>query len=207
MNATKIQPLRKATRHTIVLLLALFSATIVITGPWSPPHAKAASPELERLTLEGTWIGNLDASGNIDPNVVRMTAIPLDPTNQRVSLQLQNSGEDPNFGGIAEALLGAPATSRTDFWGEAVRTGPRSFNFSIVAHAINQGVMTGTSFQPVYTEVVSGTIVFIDRTTIRRTATAAFFAPDQNPLEDTPIVCSPFESTLRRLAVTPPCAF
>ena len=59
-------------------------------------------------------------------NTIRLTAISLDRRNRKVSLQLQNVAEDPNFGGLVEAALGSPATSRTDFWGEAVRTGSRT---------------------------------------------------------------------------------
>ncbi|MBI4583992.1 MAG: hypothetical protein HY717_08215 [Planctomycetes bacterium] len=198
-------------KNYIVFLLGIVVLGLGVAWSVVPASGHGDGERKERCALAGTWIGTLGEA------TIRLTAIPQDPANRRVSLLYQNVTEDPNFGGLVNQILGSPVTSRTDFRGEAVRTGPRTFDYTRVAHAINENkVSVGfpPQFKVVYIELVSGTIEFTDCDTIEMSLTAAFFSADQDPFgEEPPIVCSgpggafpgPFVSTLRRMHPVPPC--
>jgi len=197
---------------TVKKFIAFVGVVVLGLGvAWSVVPVSGHGEHGERCTLAGTWIGTLGKA------TTRLSAIPLDPSGRRVSLLYQNVTEDPNFGGLVKQILGTAVTSRTDFQGEAVRTGPRTFDYTRVAHGINEDEVSASfppQFEVVYIEVVSGTIEFTDSDTIEMTLTAAFFSADQDPFgEEPPIVCAgpggafpgAFAGTMKRVHTVPPC--
>jgi hypothetical protein len=198
-------------KRSRVVVATLLILGLAVGATWSV--VSAGFNDANRLRLEGTWRGTVDISGDEGLLTVLITAIPLDPTNRRVSLQLQNVREDPNFGGLVKYLTGLEVTHETDWWGEAVRTGPRTFDFTLMRHNtdvnayVPNPVPPGGTFKQVYVAVSSGTMELTSPTTMVRTLTVGYFHPSQNPFEEAPLYdCGgPYTSTLERIPVVPPC--
>ncbi len=189
-------------------VVVIVSLGIAIT--WGVVSAGGDASE-GRYRLEGTWIGTTP-----DGEIVRLTAIPLDPANQRVSLQISNVSADPNLNGLVEQVTGIPVTFASDYWGEAVRTGPQTFNFIAVRHAFNEDIITpkeppdiGGNFEQVYILTSTGMIELTGPETMERDIWVSYYFPGQNPFGDPPFSCSgPSTIEMTRVPVIPvpsPC--
>src|SRR5262249_11813560 len=124
-------------------------------------------------------------------------------SNEAVSLLLTVAGDDdPTFGGrFPNAKL------IRNVHGEAVRTGPQTFRFTLLGTGVD------AKNQIVYFLRASGARVFTDCQTYHGMGTVAFFAPSQdrdhsgviNPSE-TPVWCYACTSLMHRLTFVDPCS-
>jgi hypothetical protein len=147
--------------------------------------------------LEGTFI--LEGAGGIH---VLDLAIPLDSANERMALSHDLADYDVTLGGLLPT-----ATRYTTAHGEAVRAGPRSFDYTLHSWGLDE------SNRRVSLLVSSGTKVFRDGDpdTYDTVCTLAVYLVDQDADGDglpdageIPIVCVPVELTGRRMSVLPP---
>jgi hypothetical protein len=151
----------------------------------------------ERCRLEGTFI--LEGGG---VHVLDL-AIPLDLANERVALIHNLADYDVTLGGQLPT-----AVRYSTAHGEAIRTGPRSFDYTLHFWGLD------SSNGRVSLVVSSGTKVFRegDCDTYDTECTLAVYlvgqdadgdgAPDAGEL---PIACVPVELTGRRMNIVPPC--
>ncbi len=147
-----------------------------------------ARPRREkRCRFEGVFI--LDGTGGVH---VLDLAIPLDSANNRVALQHDLADYDVTLGGQLPT-----AVRYSTAQGEAVRTGPRTFDYTLHFWGLD------SSNRRVSLVVSSGTKLF---------RTLAVYLPSQDVDGDgfpdageMPIACVPVTLTGRRMNILPPC--
>ena len=149
--------------------------------------------------LEGTFI--LEGTGGVH---VLDLAIPLDSATDRVALVHDLADYDVTLGGLLPT-----AVRYTTAQGEAIRTGPRSFDYTLHFWGVD------SSNRRVSLVVSSGAKVFREGDcsvydTVGGTLAVYLVGQDANGdgLPDdgeTPVACVPIELTARRMRVLPPC--
>ncbi len=153
----------------------------------------------EVCRLEGVFI--LEGTGGVH---VLDLAIPLDPATDRVALVHDLADYDATLGGLLPT-----AVRYTTAQGEAIRTGPRSFDYTLHFWGVD------SSNRRVSLVVSSGAKVFREGDcgvydTVGGTLSVYLVAQDANgggPPDDgeTPVACVPIELTARRMSILPPC--
>lgn len=143
--------------------------------------------------LDGAWFGVMPAWG------LTWTAVYDSDSHWAGTLSVRLIGGDPTLGGAfpnAESLSGSTGT-----W---VRTGRRTFDYTMIHYALAAGGQ-----QPVFLLKNSGSVVVTgDCDRLELTShTLAFYDPTQDPFDDDPFLCFPdgSGSTARRIPVEPPC--
>jgi hypothetical protein len=155
--------------------------------------------EAQVCRLEGTFI--LGGTGGVH---VLDLAIPLDAANDRIALVHDLADYDVTLGGL---LPGAVRYSTAQ--GEAVRTGPRSFDYTLHfwgLDAANRRVsLVVSSGAKVFREGDCGIYDTVG-------GTLAVYLPAQDSNGDgfpddgaTPVACVPIELTAHRMRILPPC--
>src|SRR4051794_11946120 len=106
--------------RNVFLASGVLVASIAVAVPSS--QATPTAHNSHRVRYEGTWMGTT----SLGVHSIE-TATSLDPNNDRVAMVF-TATTDPTFGGQF------PTADRiSNFHGEAVRSGPRTFNFMKVA--------------------------------------------------------------------------
>ena len=153
----------------------------------------------ERCRLEGSFI--LEGTGGVH---VLDLATPLDTTNDRVALNHDLADYDVTLGGLVPT-----AVRYTTAQGEAIRTGPRSFNYTLLFWGLdgaNRRVsLVLSSGTKLFREGDCGTYDTVE-------GTLAVYLVGQDADGDgvpdageDPVACVPVELTARRLSIRPPC--
>jgi hypothetical protein len=153
----------------------------------------------QRCRLEGTFI--LEGTGGVH---VLDLAIPLDSANNQIALAHDLVDYDATVGGMFPT-----AVRYSTAQGEAVRTGPRSFDYTLHFWGLD------SSNRRVSLVLSSGTKVFREgdcRTYDTVGGTLAVYRVEQDADGDgvpdageTPVACVPVELTARRMSIVPPC--
>jgi len=153
----------------------------------------------KRCRFEGVFI--LDGTGGVH---VLDLAIPLDSANNRVALQHDLADYDVTLGGQLPM-----AVRYSTAQGEAVRTGPRTFDYTLHFWGLD------SSNRRVSLVVSSGTKLFREgdsNTYDTVGGTLAVYLPNQDSDGDgfpdageVPIACVPVTLTGRRMSIVPPC--
>jgi hypothetical protein len=158
------------------------------------PEADHADGNVCRL--EGTFI--LEGAGGVH---VLDLAIPLDTVNERMALSHDLADYDVTVGGLLPT-----AVRYTTAHGEAVRTGPRSFDYTLHSWGLD------SSNRRVSLLVSSGTKVFRagDNDTYDTVCTLAVYLVGQDADGDglpdageIPVACVPVKLTGRRMSILP----
>jgi hypothetical protein len=163
----------------------------------SRPEADRADRTICRL--EGVFI--LEGTGGVH---VLDLAIPLDAATDRVALVHDLADYDVTLGGLLPT-----AVRYTTAQGEAIRTGPRSFDYTLHFWGVD------SSNRRVALVVSSGAKVFRDGNsgiydTVGGTLSVYLAGQDADgdgfPDDDeTPMACVPIELSARRMSILPPC--
>ena len=156
-------------------------------------------PAANRCRLEGTFI--LEGTGGVH---VLDLAIPLDSANNRVALQHDLADYDVTLGGQFPT-----AVRYSTAQGEAIRTGQRSFDYTLHFWGLDG------SNRRVSLVVSSGTKLFREgdcNTYDTVGGTLSVYLPSQDADGDgfpdegeVPIACVPMTLTARRMSIVPPC--
>ena len=153
----------------------------------------------ERCRLEGTFI--LEGAGGVH---VLDQALSLDSANEHVALHHDLADYDATAGGLFPT-----AVRYSTAQGEAIRTGPRSFEYTLLywgLDAANRRVsMVFCSGTKVFREGDCGTY-----DTVGNTLAVYRVSQDEDgdgvpDMGQTPVACVPLELTGRRLSIRPPC--
>jgi hypothetical protein len=155
--------------------------------------------EAQVCRLEGTFI--LGGTGGVH---VLDLAIPLDAANDRVALVHDLADYDVTLGGLLPTAIRYSTAQ-----GEAIRTGPRSFDYTLHFWGLD------STNRRVSLVVSSGAKVFRDGDCSMYDTvggTLAVYLPAQDANGDgfpddgeTPVACVPIELTARRMGILPPC--
>lgn len=162
------------------------------TGKSNAAHEKVCR-------LEGVFI--LHGTGGVH---VLDLAIPLDSATDRVALVHDLANYDVTLGGLLPT-----AVRYTTAQGEAIRTGPRSFDYTLHFWGVD------IANRRVSLVVSSGAKVFREGDcnvydTVGGTLAVYLVGQDANgdgyPDDgETPVACVPIELTARRMSILPPC--
>jgi hypothetical protein len=152
----------------------------------------------ERCRLEGAF--TLEGPGGVH---VLDLAIPLDSANERMALSHDLADYDVTVGGMFPT-----AVRYSTAHGEAIRTGPRSFEYTMLFWGLDG------SNRRVSLVLSSGTKQFRegDCNTYDTVCTLAVYGVAQDSDSDgvpdageVPVACVPVELTGRRMSIVPPC--
>lgn len=143
--------------------------------------------------LDGAWFGVSPAWG------LTWTVVYDSDSHWTGPLSLRFIGGDPTLGGYFPDV-----TSLSGSTGTWVRTGRRTFDYTMIHFALADGGQ-----QPVFLAKNTGTVVVtgacdgLDITS----HTLALYDPTQDPFDDEPFLCiaDGSSSTARRIPVEPPC--
>ena len=149
--------------------------------------------------LEGVFL--LEGTGGVH---VLDLAIPLDVANDRVALVHDLADYDVTLGGLLPT-----AVRYSTAQGEAIRTGPRSFDYTLHFWGLDSAnarvSLVVSSGAKVFREGDCGAYDTVG-------GTLAVYLPGQDADGDgfpdegeTPIACVPIELSARRMSVMPPC--
>ena len=194
--------------RTTVLLAAL-SLGLLVVAPWAAVSGSAniGEPGLPRsgLSLEGIWT----------------TMVPTPSGHASInSLVIQAQGTEGLVYTVvckhpqcSPTLLGYfPESERlSDMLGHCVRTGPETFEASMIWHGVKEGGPERMGIgEIVFMGVISGSLEFVDADTLQYTGTIAGYAPDQDADGDrlpdegaVPVACMPGVLTFKRLPMFP----
>jgi len=185
--------------------MAAVAAVLLFT----PPALEAHAP----CSIEGSWVNAWnDATG---AGVESDTLVPLDPAGNRLAFR----------GSITNPLLWTPFTPNSAVLGAIVgtfvRSGPRTYRFSVIMHAA-EALPAGTPARARRTTigVMSGSAECVNANTMTMKGTFAVFSaidvPEMNiknqdkdydgfpDAGETPIVSAPVELVSRRVQVQEP---
>ena len=190
----------KQTISTAIMLCCILSAGFIIK-PESTGSKTALKDHEPPCRFEGVYI--LEPAGGAATYGLDM-AIPLDASNDHVALNHDLANYDVTFGGLFPS-----AVRLTTGQGEAIRTGPRTFDYTIHFWALN------ANNQRVILIVSNGTKV-LNETDCRSYVTTggmlSVFTPDQDADKDgypdkgqSPKFCVPVTFKAKRVSVIPPC--
>lgn len=131
-----------------------------------------------------------------DDKKVLATINPMGPTGLGRYTIVTDDRTDPRFYGYFPT-----AVDRTDAWGEMIRTGKNTYDFSMIYYAVDE------DYNIVCFAVWSGTTEMTSHDTMDGTFTGAFYGPDQDPFgENPPMYCfGPYEYSYDRIPIVPPC--
>ncbi len=145
-------------------------------------------------TSDGAWLGTSPAFG------MSWTVVFYSDSHWTGPMSLQFIGGDPTFGGFF------PATSLSRTTGTWVRTGHRTFDYTMIHYGLAEGGQ-----EPVFIMKSSGSVVITGQCDYMEVTNGslALYDPTQDPFGDEPPAygCIPdgSPSTAQRIPVQPPC--
>ena len=191
----------KKTITVTILLICILSTGFIIKPETSNPGISKENKE-GFCRLEGSYI--LESPRGATTYYALGMAIPLDEKNSRVALISDVANFDVTFGGLLPT-----AVRSTTGQGEAVRTGPNTFNYTVYFWGLDR------NNQRVSIHVSSGTIVIRERDCNRYETSGGMLSvflltqdadndgfPDEGQL---PKYCIPLSCKAKRVSVVPPC--
>jgi hypothetical protein len=184
-------------------LLTVVACTTLLVMPAVAGDDGTAGPGGNRgngvCTLDGAWLGG--SPGGAGP---AWTVVYTSESHWHGSLTLNMIGFDGSFGGAF------PVTMLSAFAGTWVRTGPRTFDYTMITHGLGPDPVTGVMV-PFYIGKNAGSIELggrcdaLDGVSISN----ALYLPTQHPFGDDPPVIGCFPDgtllTARRIPAEPPC--
>jgi hypothetical protein len=167
------------------------------------PNAQSSSdnpsPDGKVCRLEGTFI--LEGAGGVH---VLDQALSLDLANEHVALHHDLADYDATLGGLFPT-----AVRYSTAQGEAIRTGPRSFDYTLLywgLDAANRRVsMVFCSGTKVFREGDCGTYDTVGNTLAVYLVGQDLDGDGVPDIGETPVACVPLELTGRRFSIRPPC--
>ena len=184
-------------RQGAAVLRILGLTSIGLNVPWTVDAADNAGDK--RCRLEGEFI--LKGTGGV--HVLDM-AVPLDPAGDRVALNHDLADYDVTLGGLLPT-----AVRYSTAQGEAIRTGPRSFDYTLHFWGLD------SANRRVSLVLSSGTKLFREGDcntydTVGGTLSVYLASQDADgdgvpDIGKVPIACVPVALTARRMSIVPPC--
>jgi hypothetical protein len=151
----------------------------------------------EGVTSASQWYNPAGAWKRGDNKLFTMISPAGPPGSGRYSFISQGKDMGPTFYGIFPT-----AVALSDMYGEAIKTGKNTYDFTVIDYAIN------ASYGVVYFRLWSGTIVQTSKDTLDGTFYASIYNSTQDPFgdEDPEFGCwGPWSFTYERIPVVPPC--
>ena len=196
-----------AKRKLLIVAVVLLAAGLFLTTAWSVVMADIVPAPV--IVPSGTYTGLLNSPAG--PYIATMTLIPMDPAGNTMSLILRADNSDPTF--MSTDPPAAEADHLTDYVGNAVRTGPDTWAYTVMAYGTKK--VEGQLLPEVlYVDVACGTTTSTaDGNVLTGEGSSAYYLPEQDvdgdcfpDADQEPIYCSPpGPTTMTRIPVTPPC--
>lgn len=167
------------TKRSISLLIIVGTLGAILAVPWST-SAHDWSP-YSPCNIAGTWLGNFPATGSSSvPLRVTETLTPIDPAGNRLAYVMRMLNSDITFSGMF------PETnSVSDLVGEAARTGPDTYELTVIGYGINNpaldGVIGTDRGQVQYIWVLSGLAQCIDDNVVEHDLQLSLYSAIDNP--------------------------
>lgn len=149
--------------------------------------------------LDGAWLGGSPVGAG-----PAWTVVYKSDSHWQGSLTLNMIGFDGSFGGVF------PVTMLSPFSGTWVRTGPRTFEYTMITYGLGPDPVTGVMV-PFYIGKNTGSVELTDQCDVLDgvSISNALYLPTQDPFGDGPplIGCFPDGTflTAQRIPVEPPC--
>jgi len=189
------------TRHTLQILAVVASVALTVTPVLAGDNEKGGTEAFGVCFLDGAWLGSIDYGFY----VLGWTAVYDSDTYWTGPISVEFIGLDPSFFGYTPDASAYSTTA-----GSWVRTGRRTFEYTMITYLLDAANPSTGQALPVYIGKNTGTIEFsgrCDTMTVQSLSTEVF-APDQNPFGGEPLFCLPDGSAgdAHRITVDPPCA-
>jgi hypothetical protein len=171
---------------TFVLLAVLFAVSVVLSAG-NDVEARSS------CHLEGSWVSSFTGPWD-KPLIMQETIIPLDPGGKKMAYFMHLVNPDATF------AFPFPPFSETDYSsdlvGEAVKTGPNSYDFSLIGYGIRGVENDRGDITYIYT--VTGTVSCVDGEHKTDNMNIAVYLGDQDADKDgypdegqEPFFCTP----------------
>jgi hypothetical protein len=195
-------------RSTVLLTLAIIlTATLVGTLFTSSGNVVSADFGAEGAapawSLDGAWM--MRTITDWGPVLEPIIFSAQDIVGQRYTMLMEDAECWYTFEGMFPT-----ATDHSHLAGVCVRTGPQTFESTVVGFVVERGPDAPDKI--LYQRVVTHAFQFVDENNIVATSSWAHYTPDQDADHDgfpdqgqEPFVCLELETTMKRVVLIPPC--
>jgi hypothetical protein len=188
------------TTGKILQVLSIIACAALMVAPAFAADVDVVGHGHGVCTLDGAWFGTTPFWGLSWPIVYQSTS------HWTGTMSMQMIGGDPTLGGFF------PVTSLSSTTGTWVRTGRRTFEYTMIHYGLAEGGQDPLqSVQPVFLAKLSGSMVVTgdcDQLEVTNVS-LSLYDPTQDPFGDDPptygCVADGSASTAQRIPVQPPC--
>jgi hypothetical protein len=116
-------------KKLLVYSLLFFAVVGVFVFAGGVPLAAAPAD----CRIQGTWVDSFSGGPWADPLIIQTTITPQDPAGNRLTYVMRLVNPDVTFG------LGFDETDyMSELIGEAVKTGPKTYDFSLIGYGVKE---------------------------------------------------------------------
>jgi len=193
------------TKRNVVFVAIIACALLVLTTPWNAiaGHDDSNVDINTAWSLDGAWM--MRSVPDWGPVLEPVIFIAQDNVGQRYTMLMEDAECDFTLGGMFPT-----ATDHSHLVGVCVRTGPYTFETTVVAFVVERGA--GAPDKTLYQRVVTHTLRFVDANNIVASSSWAHYSPDQDADHggfpdpgQAPFFCGHPETTMKRVVLVPPC--
>lgn len=182
-----------------ILLLLLFCAC--------QPIVDTAEAAPDECSIAGSWIGSYSGGPWDDPLIHQSTLVPVDPEGERFAYVMRWVNPDVTL--RAEPF--AEADYSSEMVGEAVKTGPGTYDISLIGYGVKE--RDGDRNQILYIFTADGTLTCVGADEFVNDVTLSIFMAEQDADRDgfpdegeVPTCHGPTDfGSARRIPIAPGC--
>lgn len=195
--------------RSAVLLAAAIILTATLVGILFTSSGNVVSADFDAESvapawpIDGAWM--MRTITDWDPVLEPIIFIAQDNVGQRYTMLMEDAECDYTLGGMFPT-----ATAHSHLVGVCVRTGPYTFETTVVGFVVERGA--GAPDKTLYQRVLTHTFRFLDAGNIVASSSWAHYMPEQDADHDAfpdqgqePFLCLTLETTMKRVALMPPC--
>ncbi len=195
--------------RSTVLLIAAFIITTTLVGTLFTSSGNVVSAVFEAegaapaWSLDGAWM--MRTITDWGPVLEPVILMAQDTAGERYTMLMEDAECWYTFGGMFPT-----ATDHSHLTGVCVRTGPHTFESTVVGFVVERGPDAPDKI--LYQRVVTHAFQFVDENNIVASSSWAHYTPDQDADHDgfpdqgqEPFLCLAPETTMKRVVLIPPC--
>ena len=161
-------------RLSVFVTLLLLATAAIVAGSVGLEGASPVAAAPDDCTIEGAWVGRFAGGPWDTPLIFQNTVTPQDPAGKKLTYVMRWVNPDatlknPDF---------AEADYASELVGEAVRTGPKSYDYSVIGYGVND--RPGDRGEILYMFVVNGSLTCEGEDRVASDATLSVFTVDQD---------------------------